>query len=121
MTTNDEERNISEARFLVRGTDRSKSFANGPVQIIARDMRLDQISLCSILHCEIGHRLECCAGQKDDCRFRIVGTWNQPCECLETRHIRQYQFQNYAIDPLRPTDGECCGSSLGFEDDIIRG
>src|SRR6476619_7473574 len=121
MTTNDEERNISEARFLVRGMDRSKSFANGPVQIIARDMRLDQISLCSILHCQIGHKLECCTRQKDACRCRIVGTWNQLCECLETRHIRQRQFQNYASVPLRPTDGECCGSSLCFENAIIRG
>ncbi len=121
MRTNDEKKKISGGRSLVRGTDRSKSFANGPVQIIARDMRLNQISLCSIPHRKFGHRLECCAGQKDDCRFRIVGTWNQLCECLEPRHIRQRQFQHHAIDPLRPTDRESCGSSLGFEDDIIRG
>lgn len=33
MRTNDEERKILEGRFLVRGTDMSKSFVNGPVQI----------------------------------------------------------------------------------------
>src|SRR5262245_1638199 len=102
-------------------SDGEYSFLNRPIEIVPTCVSLDQVRLSSVLQGEIAHRVESEASQNDDGGFRMPRSWNELDQNLKTGHIRQAQFDNNAVNPLRLTHEKACLACLSFEDDIIRG
>ena len=94
-------------------------FVNCLGELITRGVGLNEERLCSVVFCELGQFWKVDTGQEDHGHLWMVRTVNQLDEESKARYVRQIHLQDNAIDLVRLTDSESCGSGVGFKDNII--